>query len=180
MKKLLVVLPLFISACTTVGDYQDKCEQRYSKLSDVATCLDKDVKSDFRMSHGATPKLYVQAAKMLGEEVDSGKISDAQARYQLQSLYVSLKDKQGSDINQKLSNINNNSTSPEQTYTSYIKNVPVKNPVTTTCNAYGSGIGRTVTCNSQQLASWGYDKPDNQPIIPTRAIVRLSASGKEL
>lgn len=90
MKKLIIILPLIITGCAKVGDYQASCEQHFSKLSEMATCLDINIKSDSRLSSASTPKLYVLAAKKLGHEVDQGKISDAQARLELQSFYVKL------------------------------------------------------------------------------------------
>lgn len=144
MKKLFLLLPLVLAGCTTVGDYQNQCEQRYSKLSDVANCLDSDVKSDFRMSRADTPKLYVSAAKMLGEAVDQGKMTDAQARYELQSLYVNIKQKQDALANERVIAINNAVKSPQQIYTEQSKSIPVRQPVTTNCTGYGN----SVTCNS--------------------------------
>ncbi|MGO0468753.1 hypothetical protein [Escherichia coli] len=90
MKKSLLIIPLLLVGCAKVSDYQASCEQRYQKLSDMANCLDTSVKNDSRMASAPTPKLYVLAAKMLGQGVDEGKISDAQARLELQNLYVQL------------------------------------------------------------------------------------------
>ena len=67
MKKFLILSILAISGCAKVSDYQASCEQRYAKLSDMANCLDSSVKNDSRMASEATPKLYVLAAKMLGQ-----------------------------------------------------------------------------------------------------------------
>lgn len=90
MKKSLLIIPLLLAGCAKVSDYQTSCEQRYARLSDMANCLDASVKNDSRMASAPTPKLYVLAAKMLGQGVDEGKISDAQARLELQNLYVRL------------------------------------------------------------------------------------------
>lgn len=90
MKKSLLIIPLLLAGCAKVSDYQASCEQRYPKLSDMANCLDSSVKNDSRMVSAPTTKLYVLAAKMLGKGVDEGKISDAQARLELQNLYVRL------------------------------------------------------------------------------------------
>lgn len=46
------------------------------------------------MVSAPTTKLYVLAAKMLGKGVDEGKISDAQARLELQNLYVRLQSRE--------------------------------------------------------------------------------------
>lgn len=97
MKRVLVLLPMLLSGCAKVSDYQASCEQRYAKLSDVANCLDISVKNDSRMASASTPKLYVLAAKMLGQGVDEGKISDAQARLELQNLYVNIQRQEASD-----------------------------------------------------------------------------------
>ncbi len=70
MKKSLLIIPLLLVGCAKVSDYQASCEQRYQKLSDMANCLDASVKNDSRMASAPTPKLYVLAAKMLGQGVD--------------------------------------------------------------------------------------------------------------
>lgn len=88
MKKSLIFLALALSGCAKVSDYQASCEQKYAKLSDVASCLDASVKNDFRLKGEANPKLYVLAAKYLGEKVDNGVVSDSQARIELQNLYI--------------------------------------------------------------------------------------------
>lgn len=85
MKKSLLIIPILLVGCAKVSDYQASCEQRHPKLSDMANCLDASVKNDSRMASAPTPKLYVLAAKMLGQGVDEGKISDAQARLELQN-----------------------------------------------------------------------------------------------
>lgn len=96
--KIAVLIPIIIlSGCAKVSDYQASCEQRYAQLSDVANCLDISVKNDSRMASASTPKLYVLAAKMLGQGVDEGKISDAQARLELQNLYVNIQRQEASD-----------------------------------------------------------------------------------
>ena len=91
MKKSLLIIPLLLAGCAKVSDYQKtSCEQRYQKLSDMANCLDASVKNDSRMASAPTPKLYVLAAKMLGQGVDEGKISDAQARLELPESLCSI------------------------------------------------------------------------------------------
>ncbi|HHR1139471.1 hypothetical protein [Klebsiella aerogenes] len=97
MKRILLLLPILLSGCAKVSDYQASCEQRYQRLSDMANCLDASVKNDSRMASASTPKLYVLAAKMLGQGVDEGKISDAQARLELQNLYVNIQRREASD-----------------------------------------------------------------------------------
>lgn len=145
LKKIIIVIPLLLAGCAKVSDYQDSCENSYSKLSDVANCLDKSVKSDFRMSHADTPKLYVSAAKMLGEAVDQGRMTDAQARYQLQSLYVSIKSHQDAEIRQNMANINNATTSPQQTYINEMNSQNTNKEITAKCTSYGY----ETTCKSK-------------------------------
>ncbi|MGX8939803.1 hypothetical protein ACWWJF_03220 [Symbiopectobacterium sp. Eva_TO] len=88
---------MLLVGCAKVSDYQTGCEQRYSKLSDMATCLDISIKNDSRMSSEPTPKMYVLAAKFLGQKVDIGEISDAQARLELQNLYVNMQRQEKAD-----------------------------------------------------------------------------------
>lgn len=156
MKKLLIISVLLISGCAKISDYQNTCEQRYAKLSDVANCLDASVKNDSRMSSAASPKLYVMAAKLLGKGVDDGKISDAQARFELQNLYVNLQRQEASDqqaqsqaSQQALLNyqVMNTMQAIEQKSRQPVINQPYPARVDTYTNC-NSGFGNTVTCNS--------------------------------
>lgn len=155
-KFLILPILMLLSGCAKVSDYQSNCEQRYPRLSDMANCLDMSVKSDSRMSSASTPKLYVLAAKMLGQGVDSGKISDAQARLELQNLYVNIQRQeaydqqaQGQAIQQALLNYQTMNTmqAVEQRATQPVINQPYPTRVDTHTNC-NSGFGNTVTCNS--------------------------------
>lgn len=97
MNKLSIVISLLLVGCAKVSDYQASCEQIYPKLSEMANCLDFSVKNDSRMASSSTPKLYILAAKMLGQLVDQEKISDAQARLELQNLYVNIERQEAAD-----------------------------------------------------------------------------------
>ncbi|MGS7388635.1 hypothetical protein [Klebsiella pneumoniae] len=156
MKKLLVLMPILLAGCAKVSDYQASCEQRYSKLSEMANCLDSSIKSDSRMSSASTPKLYVLAAKMLGKKVDDGEISDAQARLELQNLYVNIQRQEQADqvaqsqvLQQSLLNAQTINTlqSIEQKNRQpvYIPPAPLQNNnITTNCTTYGN----QTRCNS--------------------------------
>lgn len=150
MKKFLVLLPILLVGCAKVSDYQASCEQRYSKLSDMANCLDSSVKNDSRMATAPTPKLYVLAAKLLGQSVDEGKISDVQARLELQNLYVNMQRQEYADqqvqaqaLQQGLLNAQtiNTMQAIEQKARQpvYVPPVVLQNSnVTTNCSTYGN------------------------------------------
>ncbi|QLZ60925.1 hypothetical protein HV079_18000 [Citrobacter freundii] len=156
MKKIIIIVAILLSGCAKVSDYQDSCEQRYKKLSDVANCLDISVKNDSRMASAPTPKLYVLAAKMLGQGVDNGQITDAQARVQLQSLYVQMQNSeraqqiaQSQSFQQAIMNYQavNTMQAIEQNARQPTYAPPVKlqnNNVTTNCTTYGN----QTSCNS--------------------------------
>lgn len=149
MKKLLIISIVVLSGCAKVSDYQASCEQRYSKLSEMASCLDDSIKNDWRMKSASTPKLYALAAKSLGEKVDSGQISETDARLQLQSLYVGLQRQEGADnlaTSQALQQSLINQKYPQQTYIdtyNALKPEP-KSQTNTTCQRFGN----TVNCQS--------------------------------
>ena len=156
MKRLLICSVILLSGCAKVSDYQSSCEQRYAKLSDMANCLDASVKSDSRMASAPTPKLYVLAANMLGQSVDEGKINDAQARLELQNLYVRLQNQeqaqqiaQNQAFQQSLLNYQavNTMQAIEQKARQPVisQSYPTHVDTQTNCN---SGFGNTVTCNS--------------------------------
>lgn len=98
VKKLLIFIPFLLAGCVAkVSDYQANCEKQYPKLSDMAQCLDHSLQSDDRMSSSPIPKMYALAAKVLGQAVDDGKLSDAQARFELQKLYVEIQNREQAD-----------------------------------------------------------------------------------
>ncbi|MCG3463458.1 hypothetical protein L7G72_16775 [Xenorhabdus bovienii] len=155
MKKLLLLAPFILIGCVTkVSDYQAMCEQQYSRLSDMANCLDASIRNDKYLSMSTSPKLYTLTAKSLGEDVDQGKISDTKARLELQNLYVNLQRQESADQmtrHQALqqSNLNskaiqamqaiNNKAAPQPIYTP-----PPRKNVTTNCIK----LGNTVNCDS--------------------------------
>lgn len=156
MKKILVFLPIFLVGCAKVSDYQASCEQRYSKLTDMANCLDSSVKNDSRMATAPTPKLYVLAAKLLGQGVDEGKISDTQARLELQNLYVNMQRQEYVDQQVQAQAIQQGILNAQTINTMQAIEQKARQPVIaqpyptrmdthTNCN---SGFGSTVTCNS--------------------------------
>jgi len=156
MNKYFLLCCLFLTGCAKVGDYQEKCEQRYSKLSEVASCLDSSIKGDSRLSAASSPKLYVLAAKYLGQKVDNGDISDAQARLELQNLYVNMQRQEQTDqiaqsqaVQQALLNAQTVNTlqSIEQRnrQPAYMPQAPARVDTNTNCN---TGFGNTITCNS--------------------------------
>lgn len=151
MKKVLVFLPILLVGCAKVSDYQANCEQRYPKLSDMANCLDLSVKNDSRMATAPTPKLYVLAAKLLGQGVDEGKISDAQARLELQNLYVNMQRQEYADqqvqaqaLQQGLLNVQTINTmqaiEQKARQPAYVPPAVLQNNnnVTTNCTTYGN------------------------------------------
>ncbi|MGH5852408.1 hypothetical protein [Escherichia coli] len=156
MKKSLLIIPLLLVGCAKVSDYQASCEQRYQKLSDMANCLDASVKNDSHMASAPTPKLYVLAAKMLGQGVDEGKISDAQARLELQNLYVQLQSQeqaqqiaQSQAFQQAL--LNYQAVNTMQAIEQKARQPVITQPYPTRVDTYtncNSGFGNTVTCNS--------------------------------
>ncbi|MGD8203148.1 hypothetical protein [Pantoea sp. FN0305] len=150
MKKVFFLAAISLTGCAKISDYQTSCEQRFSRLSDVATCLDSSVKNDSRMSSAAEPKLYVLAARMLGQKVDNGEISDIQARIELQNFYISLQKQeqanqmaQSQAIQQALLNAQavNTLQSIEQKnrQPTYVPPAPLhNNNVTTNCYTFGN------------------------------------------
>lgn len=156
MKYVIAALPLLLVGCAKVSDYQAGCEQRYSKLSDMATCLDISIKNDSRMATAPTPKMYVLAAKFLGQKVDSGEITDMQARMELQNLYINMQRQERADqiaqyqalqqsmLNDQtintLQSIEQKNRQPQPVYIPPLQN----NNITTNCTRYGNNV----TCNS--------------------------------
>ncbi|MGX8941627.1 hypothetical protein ACWWJF_15960 [Symbiopectobacterium sp. Eva_TO] len=122
----------------------------------MATCLDISIKNDSRMSSEPTPKMYVLAAKFLGQKVDIGEISDAQARLELQNLYVNMQRQEKADeaargqaFQQALLGYQTMNTMQaiEQKAKQPViqQSYPTSIDTSTNCT---SGFGNTVNCNS--------------------------------
>ncbi|EEZ4361304.1 hypothetical protein DDM03_003677 [Escherichia coli] len=47
MKKSLLIIPLLLVGCAKVSDYQASCEQRYQKLSDMASGILQSIDARF-------------------------------------------------------------------------------------------------------------------------------------
>ncbi|MDE1487980.1 hypothetical protein KKI90_16890 [Xenorhabdus bovienii] len=151
MKKLLLLTPFLLIGCVTkVSDYQAMCEQQYSRLSDMANCLDASIRNDQYLSMSTSPKLYTLTAKSLGEDVDQGKISDTKARLELQNLYVNLQQQEYADqIAQhqafQQSEINSQAIQTMQSINNNVISQPIYTPpprkiTTTSCMDLGSMI----------------------------------------
>lgn len=157
MKKLLFFVPFLLAGCVAkVSDYQAECEKQYSKLSDMAQCLETSLQNDDRMTSSPAPKMYALAAKMLGQGVDEGKISDAQARLELQNLYVQLQaQEQAQQIAQsqafQQALLNYQAVNTMQAIEQKARQPVITQPYPTRVDTYtncNSGFGNTVTCNS--------------------------------
>ncbi|MEQ9743809.1 hypothetical protein ABRQ05_05815 [Pectobacterium actinidiae] len=94
MKYLVAIIPLMLTACTTTSQLQSECEKRYTRLSDMANCLDYSIKEDQILSSVPWVKLYVLNAKVLGQKVDKGELNDLEARIELQNQYIAFKQKE--------------------------------------------------------------------------------------
>ena len=157
VKKLLVFIPFLLAGCVAkVSDYQASCEKQHPRLSDMAQCLDSSLQNDDRMSSSPVPKMYALAAKVLGQAVDDGKISDAQARFELQKLYVEIQNREQAEqlarnqiFQQSLLNYQtyqtmqtiNNKAAQQPIYTP-----PVQQHGNVSTNCYK--LGNNVQCNS--------------------------------
>lgn len=96
------------------------------------------------------------AAKLLGKGVDDGKISDAQARFELQNLYVNLQRQEASDQQAQSQSVQqallgyqamNTMQAIEQKarQPTYVPPVNLQNNnITTDCHTYGNNT----TCRS--------------------------------
>ena len=97
--KILIAgaLLLALSGCSavkgrasTVNGYQADCERQHHKFTDMVSCLDKKISSNYFLSREPKPKLYLLTAKDLASRVTSGVITEDQARLQLQTRYVEI------------------------------------------------------------------------------------------
>ncbi|MCX8958312.1 hypothetical protein EHW65_13945 [Erwinia psidii] len=150
MKKPFVILTIILSGCAKVGDYQAKCEQIYPAFSDMVNCLDNSIRSDTRLALASTPKLYVLAAKTLSQNVNTGKISEPEARLELQKIYVNMQRQERYDMQAQIqaseqSQLDQQKIKTLQTINNKVQSQPLqKSSTNTTCQRWGN----TVNCNS--------------------------------
>ena len=98
MKRLLATAFLLaLSGCASVKEraatangYQAECERQYPKFTDMVSCLDKKISSNYFLSREPKPKLYLLTAKDFASRVSNGSITEDQARLQLQTRYVEI------------------------------------------------------------------------------------------
>lgn len=93
MNPASLLLPLLLSACTTLGDYQATCEKRHQKFEEFASCFRSEVTSDSRGIPAKDPrvKLLLLKTEQLSRMVSSGQMSDLDAKVEFQQIFVSLK-----------------------------------------------------------------------------------------
>lgn len=148
-KTSALIAVITLSGCATVAEYQNQCESKHQKLVDVASCLEQATKSDSRMSNAANVKLYVLAAKYLGSQVDEGKLTDMQARLELQNFYVKLKKEEAAsdaEYSQRLQQalLGMQAAQSLSQPAAPVIVTPIKTNSTTTCTKFGN----TVNCSS--------------------------------
>lgn len=96
MKSLSVLVSaLVLTACASkMGQIQESCEASTQTFQAMAACLKTQVTADPDMAAEPEVKLYLLKAEQLTEQVNEGKISQLDARVELQTLYVDLKNQE--------------------------------------------------------------------------------------
>ena len=126
---LALLLPCaLLASCTTVGMMQASCEKTSSTFPELAACLKEAIASSGNslMQNSPEVKLYMLKAEQLSQRVQHQEISDIDARVELQTMYVNLKNQEDATRARAAAAYNAN------------------RPKTTNCYA----VGNTVQCNS--------------------------------
>ncbi|MCJ8500131.1 hypothetical protein [Desulfatitalea alkaliphila] len=88
----ILVFCFLCAGCATIGSYQAQCEQQTSSFPEMVACLKAKVTSDWRPSkRNQKVKLYLLKADQLSYKVQSGEITEIDAKVELQELYLALK-----------------------------------------------------------------------------------------
>lgn len=93
-----ILATVLLGACATVGQLQADCESKSGTFPEMATCLRTAVAASDRPGMQSNPevKLYLLKADQLSQRVSKGEISDLDARVELQTMYVNLRNQQRS------------------------------------------------------------------------------------
>ena len=130
---------LLLTSCATVGEQQQACEARFSRFTDMVSCLHEMAKDpNSAKDPSGRVKLYLLTAEDLSDQVKAGRISEAQARVELQQLYVQIKaqhDREWAEAFQQAQRNRIARQRPAQT----------RQPVSTDCYTLGS----TLHCTSR-------------------------------
>ena len=87
MKRLLILASgLILGACATVVSYQNNCEKTTSNFEGLVACTKESILKDPRpaMQADARVKLYLLKADQLVDRVKTGRLSEVDARVDLQ------------------------------------------------------------------------------------------------
>jgi len=117
-----------LAGCATVGRLQASCEKTSTTFPELAACLNTSIaeSGSSRMQNNPEVKLYVLKAEQLSQRVKNNEMSDIDARVELQTMYVNLKNHE--DARKAAGAAAYNASRPR----------------TTNCYA----VGNTVQCNS--------------------------------
>lgn len=125
MKSVFALMGLALAGCTTVGSIQADCQKSTSTFGAMAQCIDARLSQEGRLARHPSVQLYSLKTKQLAQRVESGKISDLDARVELQQLFVQLQKQEDDD-------------------TDVLITVPAQNrPMRTNCTTYGNSTSCT-------------------------------------
>lgn len=87
----ILSLAAIIAGCASVNTIQADCESTTSTFKELASCVTDGVRKEPSLAGSDEGKLYLLKVEQLGGQVETGKISDLDARVELQQLAVQLK-----------------------------------------------------------------------------------------
>lgn len=91
IKSTTATIAMLIAAfgCATAGQYQSSCEKAHTDFAGMAACIKESVASDNRINKEGM-KLFAMKAEQLAGRVQSGQMSEIDARVELQQLVVEI------------------------------------------------------------------------------------------
>jgi len=102
-----ITLIIILTSCATIQSYQTKCEENNSNFNSMVACLKQNLSNDKRYNSSRDSDLahlYVAYAEKLASDIQSGKITEQEARYMLAREYVNLKSNANVRTQQTISN----------------------------------------------------------------------------
>lgn len=138
MKHLIVIgISAVLAGCASIKTVQSDCEQSTTTFVDMAACIDRGIGQEQRLARSDSGKLYRLKAAQLAARVEEKKISELDARVELQQLFVQIRNTQ-IEQSQRAAAIS-------AAQTAATSSSPASRPVQTNC--YRTG-------NSTNCTSW--------------------------
>lgn len=88
-----IAIAATLTGCASITSLQAECEATNQAFPAAMSCLESKIAQDSRLSKSPDAKLYALRARQLSQRVQTGQLSELDARVELQRLSVEIDDK---------------------------------------------------------------------------------------